>query len=217
MVAAAKGGAADDGPSPADAEPGVLRIGVLALQGDVAEHLDALARCGAHGVPFRRAADLEGLDGIILPGGESTTIGMLATAFGLVGPLQARIEAGMPAWGTCAGLILLARDIGRDQPLIGGLDVAVDRNAFGRQIDSFEADVPVLGLAGGPFPAVFIRAPSVRAAGDAVAVRARLADGTIVAVRQGQLFGTAFHPELTGDDRLHAEFVAACREARERV
>lgn len=190
--------------------PGAPRIGVLALQGDVAEHLAALARCGAVAVPVRRPADLDGLDGIVLPGGESTTIGLLATAFGLLGPLAARIEGGMPAWGTCAGLILLARDIGRDQPLIGGLDVVVDRNAFGRQVDSFEADLAIDDLAGGPFRAVFIRAPSVTAAGAGVDVRARLEDGTIVAVRQGPLFGTAFHPEITGDDRLHAEFVAAC-------
>jgi len=191
------------------------RIGVLALQGDVAEHLAALTRCGAQAVVVRRAGDIQDLDGIVLPGGESTAIGLLATEFGVLEPLAERIAGGMPAWGTCAGLILLARDIGRDQPLIGGLDVAVDRNAFGRQVDSFETDLDVAGLDGGPFRAVFIRAPSVASAGEGVEVRARLEDGTIVAVREGRLFGSAFHPELTGDDRLHAEFVAACRATRD--
>lgn len=185
------------------------RVGVLALQGDVAEHLAALAACGAEGRPARRPEDLAGLDALVLPGGESTTIGMLATEYGLVEPIRAFVASGRPVWGSCAGLILLARDAGRPQPLIGGLDIRADRNAFGRQVDSFEADlaVPVLGEA--PFRGVFIRAPAVAAVGPGVEVLARLGDGTIVAVRQGMLFGTAFHAELAGDLRWHRYFLAA--------
>jgi 5'-phosphate synthase pdxT subunit len=183
------------------------RIGVLAIQGDVAEHLRAIAAAGGVGSRVRRPADLALVDGLILPGGESTTIGMLGREAGLLATIRERLAGGMPAWGTCAGLILLAREVGREQPLIGGLDVAVARNAFGRQVDSFEVDLDIAGLAGGPFRAVFIRAPVVSAAGPGVAVLARLNDGTIVAVRQGPLLGTSFHPELTGDPRLHALFV----------
>jgi pyridoxal 5'-phosphate synthase pdxT subunit len=183
------------------------RVGVLALQGDVAEHIAALERCGARAIAVRRPADLEGLEGLIIPGGESTTIGDLASEYGLLQPMRRMATEGFPIWGTCAGLILLARDVGRDQPLLSALDITVDRNAFGRQVDSFETDLQVEGLAGGPFRAVFIRAPAVTAIGPAVHVIARLTDGTIVAVRQGQILGTAFHPELAGDDRFHTLFL----------
>lgn len=196
------------------ASAGPPRIGVLAIQGDVAEHLRAIAAAGGVAVPVRRPSDLDGLDGLILPGGESTTIGMLGGESGLLVAIRQRLEEGLPAWGTCAGLILLARDVGRDQPLIGGLDVTVDRNAFGRQVDSFEVDLDITGLLGGPFRAVFIRAPVVRRAGPAVELLARLDDGTIVAVRQGRLLGTSFHPELTGDSRLHALFLGMAAAAR---
>lgn len=188
-------------------------IGVLGLQGDVSEHITALERCGALARQVLRPGDLAGLDGIIIPGGESTTIGQLLVDFGLIEPLRALIRDGLPAWGTCAGLILLARDVGRDQPLIGGLDIEVDRNAFGRQVDSFETDLEIHGLDGGPIRAVFIRAPAVTAVGPGVHVLATLADGTIVAVRHARSLGTAFHPELSGDDRLHADFVRMVRKA----
>lgn len=202
----------DAATNPASADP--PRIGVLAIQGDVAEHLRAIAAAGGVPVQVRRPADLDGIDGLILPGGESTTIGMLGGESGLLAAIRRRLEGGLPAWGTCAGLILLARDVGRDQPLIGGLDVTVDRNAFGRQVDSFEVDLDITGLPGGPFRAVFIRAPVVRRAGPAVELLARLDDGTIVAVRQGRLLGTSFHPELTGDSRLHALFLSMATAAR---
>ncbi len=183
------------------------RVGVLALQGDVAEHAGALARCGVAAVRVRRPADLAGLDALVLPGGESTTIGQLAVDYGLVQPLRDFVASGKPVWGTCAGLILLARDAGRAQPLVGGLDVRVDRNAFGRQVASFETDLDVAGLAGGPFRAVFIRAPAVVEAGPGVDVLARLDDGPIVAVRQGAILGTAFHAELGDDLRVHRLFL----------
>jgi 5'-phosphate synthase pdxT subunit len=185
-----------------------MRVGVLALQGDVSEHESALRRVGAVPGRVRRPADLEQLDALILPGGESTTIGQLVTEFGLLSPLRAFVASGRPVWGTCAGMILLAESAGREQPLLGGLDVVVERNHFGRQVDSFEADLHIAGLAGEPFHGVFIRAPAVASAGPSVAVLARLDDGTIVAVQQGSLLATAFHPELTGDDRLHRLFLA---------
>lgn len=200
-------------PSPGSPLTSLPRIGVLAIQGDVAEHLRAIAAAGGIGSRVRRPADLASVDGLILPGGESTTMGMLGSEAGLLAAIRERLSGGMPAWGTCAGLILLARDVGREQPLIGGLDVTVARNAFGRQVDSFEVDLDIAGLAGGPFRAVFIRAPVVRAAGPGVEVLARLDDGTIVAVRQGRLLGTSFHPELTGDPRLHALFVGMVAES----
>jgi 5'-phosphate synthase pdxT subunit len=190
------------------------RVGVLALQGNVAEHEAALRRAGAEPVRVRRPEHLEGLDALVMPGGESTTIGQLATDFGLVEPLRAFVASDRPVWGTCAGLILLAEDAGRAQPLIGGLDVAVARNAFGRQVESFETDLELTGLEGGPFRAVFIRAPAVERAGPGVEVLGRLEDGTIVAVRQGRLLGTAFHPELTDDPRLHALFLSLLDERR---
>lgn len=187
------------------------RVGVLAIQGDVAEHTAALTRSGATAIAVRRPADLEGLDGIILPGGESTAIGMIAREDGVIDALRRYVERGGAVWGTCAGMILLARDAGHAQPLVGGLDVEVERNAFGSQVNSFETDLDIAGLPGGSFRAVFIRAPAITSAGAGVQVLAALDDGRIVAVRQGRLLATAFHPELTGDDRLHRLFVELCR------
>ncbi|WP_076817022.1 pyridoxal 5'-phosphate synthase glutaminase subunit PdxT [Pseudofrankia asymbiotica] len=185
------------------------RIGVLALQGDVREHARALAAAGAEAVEVRRPEELAAVDGLVLPGGESTTIGRLLRIFGLLDPLRAAVGDGLPVYGSCAGMILLAQDVldGRpDQPLIGGLDVVVRRNAFGRQVDSFEADLEVEGLTGPPLHAVFIRAPWVEKAGDGVTVLARVGEHP-VAVRQGHLLATSFHPELTGDIRMHELFV----------
>jgi pyridoxal 5'-phosphate synthase pdxT subunit len=193
-------------------------IGVLALQGDVREHLAAARALGATAVTVRRPEELAGVDGVVLPGGESTTIGKLAARFGLLEPLRAAIAAGLPAYGSCAGMILLADrllDAPPDQVTVGGLDVTVRRNAFGRQVDSFESEVALEGLAGGTVHAVFIRAPWVEEAGPGVQVLGRVvggeADGRIVAVRQGNLVATSFHPELTGDRRVHALFVDIVR------
>ena len=192
-------------------------IGVLALQGDVREHLAALAALGADPLAVRRPEELAAVSGLVLPGGESTTMVKLAARFGLLDPLRAAVRAGLPAYGSCAGMILLADrilDAPPDQETVGGLDVTVRRNAFGRQVDSFESDVD-LGLAGGPLRAVFIRAPWVEEAGPGVQVLGRVvggaADGRIVAVRQGNLVATSFHPELTGDRRVHALFVDLVR------
>jgi 5'-phosphate synthase pdxT subunit len=189
-------------------------IGVLALQGDVREHLAVLRAQGAEVVTVRRPEELDAVDGLVLPGGESTTIAKLADRFGLLQPLRKAVANGLPVYGSCAGMILLADrilDAPADQETIGGLDVTVRRNAFGRQVDSFESDVAVEGLDGGPVHAVFIRAPWVEEAGPGVEVLGRVlggpADGRIVAVRQGHLVATSFHPELTGDRRVHALFV----------
>lgn len=187
------------------------RIGILALQGDFAEHCAALARIGAEPREVRLPRDLEGIDGLIIPGGESTTIGRLIDRFGLREPIVTRAGLGMPVWGTCAGMILLARAVdpgtsARCQPLLGLLDIVVRRNAFGSQIDSFETDLPVPAVSDRPVRAVFIRAPVVAETGPGVETLATLPDGTIVAVRQGNLVATAFHPELSGDDRFHAWF-----------
>jgi 5'-phosphate synthase pdxT subunit len=188
-------------------------IGVLALQGDVREHLIALADCGAQPQPIRRPGELAGVDGLIIPGGESTTISKLAVIFELMEPLRERIASGMPAYGSCAGMILLAdriEDAPADQQSIGGLDATVRRNAFGRQVDSFEADLSMIGIDGAPLHAVFIRAPWVESLGpDATAlgtVASGPAAGRIVAVRQQHLLATSFHPELTGDRRVHEYF-----------
>ncbi len=191
------------------------RIGVLALQGDVREHLRALTFAGAAAVPVRRAKELADVDGIVVPGGESTAIGKLAVTFGLLEPLQKAVADGLPAYGSCAGMILLADAVvdGRpDQSRIGGLDLVVRRNAFGRQVDSFEAEVHMTGVEGGRVRGVFIRAPAVESMGTGVEVLATLAGAweaadRIVAVRQGNLLATAFHPELTGDLRVHELFV----------
>jgi pyridoxal 5'-phosphate synthase pdxT subunit len=190
------------------------RIGVLALQGDVREHRRALTSACAEVVTVRRPAELEGLDGIVLPGGESTTMAKLLTTFELLEPLRQALAAGLPAYGSCAGMILLADrvlDGTADQVVLGGLDVTVRRNAFGRQVDSFEGDLDFAGVDGKPMHAVFIRAPWVETAGPEVEVLARAAD-RIVAVRQGHLLATSFHPELTGDPRVHQLFVSMVRE-----
>ncbi len=192
----------------------MAKIGVLALQGAFIEHVKMLRRLGAEACEVRLPQELEALDGLIIPGGESTTIGKLAVQYGLVEPLRDVAQSGLPLWGTCAGMILLARDIGGlDQPLIGVMDIKVERNAFGRQIDSFEADIDVPALNswqpnGTAFRAIFIRAPLIQAVGQGVEVLARLEDSTIVAARQNNLLVTAFHPELTADLRFHRYFLS---------
>ena len=192
-----------------------VTIGVLALQGDVREHTRALRGAGAEVVPVRRAEDLGRVDALVLPGGESTTMGRLLEVFDLLEPLRQVLAGGMPVYGSCAGLILLAREVtdGRpDQALVGGLDVIVRRNAFGRQVDSFEADLDMAEVDGGPVHAVFIRAPYVEATGPGVEVLACVGDHP-VAVRQGPLLATSFHPELGGDGRVHELFVRQVKEA----
>ena len=191
------------------------RVGVLALQGDVREHVAALRSCSVDPVPVRRPEDLDRLDGIVLPGGESTTMGRLLSVFDLLAPLRAALEDGLPAYGTCAGLVLLAAEVldGRpDQELLGGLDITVRRNAFGSQVDSFEAPLVVEGV--GEVHAVFIRSPWVERAGPSVEVLASVGEHP-VAVRQGHLLATSFHPELTGDDRLHRLFVTRLLAGRQ--
>ena len=193
-------------------------IGVLALQGDVREHLKVLASLGADAVPVRRSAELAALDGIVLPGGESTTIDKLLGIFELREPLRERLRAGLPAYGSCAGMILLADRVlgGRpDQQTLGGIDITVRRNAFGRQIHSFEEDLTFEGVHGDPVRAVFIRAPWVEQVGPGVHVLATVqhgpAAGRVVAVRQGALMATSFHPEMTADPRVHQLFVDLVR------
>lgn len=191
-----------------------MKIGVLALQGAFIEHINILHQLGVEAVEVRLPEDLTGLDGLIIPGGESTTIGKLADTFDLTEPLRA-FAAGKPVWGTCAGMIFMAKDIGRDQPLLGVMDVVVERNAFGRQVDSFITPIEVSEFDGEPFPAVFIRGPRlVEAHGDAH-VMARLADGTPVAAQEGHWLVTSFHPELTGDSRFHEYFVKMVAEGEE--
>ncbi|MGY4682416.1 pyridoxal 5'-phosphate synthase glutaminase subunit PdxT [Micromonospora aurantiaca (nom. illeg.)] len=195
-------------------------IGVLALQGDVREHVAALAGVGADARPVRRPGELDAVDGLVVPGGESTTISKLVDIFEMREPIDKRIAAGMPVYGSCAGMIMLAADVldGRpDQRGFAGVDMTVRRNAFGRQVDSFEAPVALTGVDGGPFHAVFIRAPWVERVGPDVEVLGRVTEGPaagrIVAVRQGNLLATSFHPELTGDLRLHRSFVELVRAA----
>ncbi len=192
-------------------------IGVLALQGDVREHLRALASCGADAIAVRRPAELAAVDGLVLPGGESTTMVKLARIFDLLEPLRERVADGLPAFGTCAGMILLAdrvEDGAPGQETVGGLDITVRRNAFGRQVDSFEEDLHVEGL-DDPVHAVFIRAPWVEEVGPRVETLARVAAGPaagrIVGVRQGHLMATSFHPEVGGDTRIHQMFVDLVR------
>jgi pyridoxal 5'-phosphate synthase pdxT subunit len=181
-------------------------VGVLSLQGDVEKHLQALERAGVAGRPVKTAEGLAEVDGLIIPGGESTTVGMLLDRFGLSEPIRERARAGMPVFGTCTGLILLARDIrGSDQPRIGLMDIEVERNAYGRQVDSFETDIPVPELGEEPVHAVFIRAPAIRRVGPEVEVLAEV-DETPLLVRQDRILGASFHPELTDDARLHALF-----------
>lgn len=197
-------------------------VGVLGLQGDVREHLRAVGECGLDSVLVRRAEELAEVDALILPGGESTTMSRLLVAFDLMEPLRARLASGMPAYGSCAGLILLCREVldGRpDQRQLAMLDAVARRNAFGRQVDSFEADIDFVGIPGDPIRAVFIRAPWVEQAGPGVEVLARVpevpvagsAAGRIVAIRQGSVLATAFHPELTGDRRVHQLFCEMVR------
>ncbi|MFI1257850.1 pyridoxal 5'-phosphate synthase glutaminase subunit PdxT [Streptomyces netropsis] len=190
-------------------------IGVLALQGDVREHLIALAAADAVARPVRRPEELDGLDGLVIPGGESTTMSKLAVAFGMLEPLRERVRAGLPVYGTCAGMIMVADKLldGReDQETLGGIEMIVRRNAFGRQNESFEAAVEVAGIEGGPVEGVFIRAPWVESVGARVEVLARY-DGHTVAVRQDNVLATSFHPELTGDHRVHALFVEMARQS----
>ena len=208
-----------------DAAEGPVRVGVLALQGAFIEHEEILARIGAEPVQVRLPHDLEGLDGLIIPGGESTTIGQVAERWGLLEPIRAFARSGHPLWGTCAGMILLANEVVDGvpgQPVLGVMDIAVRRNAFGRQVDSFEADLEVTALGEPFFHAVFIRAPMIERVGQGVEVLARLEPGPsppgklgagksegdgVVAVRQGNLLATAFHPELTDDYRFHRYFL----------
>ncbi|MFD8546163.1 pyridoxal 5'-phosphate synthase glutaminase subunit PdxT [Streptomyces sp. NPDC059649] len=190
-------------------------IGVLALQGDVREHLTALAEADALARPVRRPEELDEVDGLVIPGGESTTMSKLAVVFGMLEPLRAFVRAGKPVYGTCAGMIMVADkllDAREDQETLGGIDMIVRRNAFGRQNESFEAAIDVTGIPGGPVEGVFIRAPWVESVGGDVEVLATY-DGHTVAVRQGNVLATSFHPELTGDHRVHALFVDMVRTA----
>jgi 5'-phosphate synthase pdxT subunit len=198
-----------NGPSPAPL------IGVLALQGAFREHVRALEACGARTRLVRLASDLEGLDGLVIPGGESTTMTMLMERMGLLDAVERAVRAGLPTLGTCAGMILLSGRVadGRpDQVVLGALDIGVRRNGYGRQVDSFEADLEVSGLAGGPFPGVFIRAPLVEEVGRAEVLAEH--EGRPVAVRQGRVMALAFHPELSGDLRLHREFLRLVEGAK---
>jgi len=196
-----------------------VRIGVLAVQGDVREHVNALSILGAQVVGVRRPRELDDVDALVIPGGESTTMDKLVRAFDLQEPLRKRISGGMPVYGSCAGMIMLAdriADARPDQQTLGGLDITVRRNAFGRQVDSFEEDVDIDGLGGGPVHAVFIRAPWVQEVGPAATPLGRVSSGhavgRIVAVRQQHLLATSFHPELTGDGRIHAYFCEMAKE-----
>ena len=197
-----------------------MKIGVLALQGDFIEHAQILRSLGADAVEIRKPEQLEDLDGLVIPGGESTTFGKLAAEFGLIEPIREMCEACKPVCGTCAGIIFLANDVGRPQPVLGVMDVTVKRNAFGRQTESFEQDLDVPELAkvengngpDRPFHAIFIRAPWIESVGRGVKVLATLEDGTIVAARQGNLLATSFHPELTKDTRFHRYFLEQVRE-----
>jgi len=196
---------------------GAARVGVLALQGDFREHAAVLTGLGADVSLIRRPSELTGIDGLVLPGGESSVMDKLARSFDLAGPLREAITAGLPVYGTCAGLILLADRILdgiAGQQSLGGLDVSVRRNAFGSQLDSFETDLSIPVLGDPPVHAVFIRAPVVEAAGPAVTPLASLPDGRMVAVEQGNLLGTSFHPEVTGDTRFHAYFLDKVERSR---
>ncbi len=194
-----------------------MRIGVLALQGDYREHVQMLRDIGVDSLEIRLVRDLGDVDGLIIPGGESTTIGKLLVQFDLLEPIRQRAVNGFPIYGTCAGAIVLAKRVigrGADQPLLGVLDVGIRRNAFGRQVDSFEAaiDLPIIGKP--PYHAVFIRAPVIHDPGPSVKVLGLLADGSIVAAQQGNLLATSFHPELTADGRLHRYFATIVESER---
>ncbi|MCH7554184.1 MAG: pyridoxal 5'-phosphate synthase glutaminase subunit PdxT [Chloroflexi bacterium] len=193
----------------------MISIGVLALQGDFAEHERVLDKLSVAVRQVRLPIDLDGLDGLILPGGETTTFRRLLSEYRLIQPLREAADRGMPLWGTCAGLIALAKDLeGSEDPIIGVLDISARRNAFGRQAESFEVDLTVPLLGEPAFPAIFIRAPSITRVGPQVQVLAQLADGAPVAVTQGTIMATAFHPELTHDPRLHAYFLGLVKQAR---
>ncbi|WP_349864582.1 pyridoxal 5'-phosphate synthase glutaminase subunit PdxT [Leifsonia sp. WHRI 6310E] len=190
------------------------RVGVLALQGDFREHIAVLRGLGADAVPVRRPEELAAIDGLVIPGGESSVMDKLSRAFGLADPLREAIAGGLPVYGTCAGLIMLADTIVdgiAGQQSLGGLDVAVRRNAFGSQVDSFETDLDIPAIGGEPMHAVFIRAPIVESVGERATALARVADGRVVAVEQGNLLGTSFHPEMTGDTRFHEYFLRKLR------
>jgi 5'-phosphate synthase pdxT subunit len=194
-----------------------VKIGVLALQGDFREHVQMLRGIGVETVEVRLPGDLANCDGLVIPGGESTTIGKLLVRFNLLEPLRERAKAGFPIYGTCAGAIVLANRVtgrGVDQPIVGVLDASIQRNAFGRQVDSFEAAVPMSVLGDRPYHAVFIRAPLIQDVGPSVSVLGRLADGTIVAAQQGNLLVTSFHPELTDDGRVHRYFSSIVEKPR---
>lgn len=194
-----------------------MQVGVLALQGDVAEHESMLAEAGADPVAVKSRAQLDQVQGLIIPGGESTTIGKLLRRFALLDPLRRQAREGFPIYGTCAGMILLAdrvEDAAQDQPQIGGMNIAVRRNAFGRQRESFETDLPMPAVGEQPLHAVFIRAPLITAVEEGVEVLARLPDGRPVAARQGNLLVSSFHPELTDDIRLHRYFLEMVEQSR---
>ena len=187
-------------------------VGVLALQGDFAEHVTALDDLGLRAAEVRRASQLDAVDALIVPGGESTSMAHLMDAYGLRDPLLEYAASGRPLWGTCAGLILLASRLVEDRPApLGLVDMLVERNGFGRQVDSFETDLEVDGVPGGPLHAVFIRAPRIRELGPAARPLAALPDGTVVAARQGNILVTAFHPELTQDRRMHGYFAGMAK------
>ena len=191
-----------------------ILVGVLALQGDVFEHAAALRRAGADAIEVKTIADLDRVDGLVIPGGESTTVMKLLARFGLDVPIRRRVKAGMPLWGTCMGMIVAAHDVaGLDQPTLDLLDVTVRRNAFGRQNESAEVDLPIAVLGERPFPAIFIRAPWIERVGPSVELLAER-NGHGVMVRQGHVLGTSFHPELTGDERVHAYFLKLIEEAK---
>ncbi|HHV61243.1 MAG TPA: pyridoxal 5'-phosphate synthase glutaminase subunit PdxT [Firmicutes bacterium] len=184
-----------------------MKLGVLALQGSFIEHARSIERCGARAVAVRKPEDLEGIEGLIIPGGESTTIGKLMTRYGLDQRIRELAAAGMPVYGTCAGLILLARRVlASSQPVLGMMDITVMRNAYGRQVDSFEADLRIPAIGDTPFRGVFIRAPRIEVTGPGVEVLAEL-DGKPVLARQGRFLVSSFHPELTGDARIHRYFL----------
>jgi 5'-phosphate synthase pdxT subunit len=195
---------------------GSTRVGVLALQGDFREHIAVLSGLGADAVPVRRPSELAEVDGLVIPGGESSVMDKLSRTFGLAEPLKEAIASGLPVYGTCAGLIMLAARILdgiSGQQTLGGLDVEVRRNAFGSQLDSFETDLDIPAVGAEPMHAVFIRAPIVERLGERATPLAQLGDGRVVAVEQGNLLGTSFHPEMTGDTRFHEYFLGKVRAA----
>lgn len=191
----------------------MLTIGVLALQGSFRNHRAVIESLGERAVEVRDPAALEGLDGLIVPGGESTTIGQLAVELDLLEPIRAAATSGLPLWGTCAGMVLMAQEVGRSQPLLALLPLSIRRNGFGRQVQSFEADLTVPVLGDPPFRGIFIRAPYVASVGEGVEILATLPEGTPVAVQRAHLLATAFHPELSGDSRWHQHFLRLVRGA----